>query len=227
MGGALLACGGQTDRAARTQATTQAQAMSAAERLVSREPARAATLFAAIAQDVDYPEEDRLLARYRQGELRQAAGDLDGAAGHFTAVAASDHVERAGLAAFRLARLQFVDRQDYEGGRDALLAVARARPDTLGAVQAIETLARARPGDRAHGAWVATVLADLADRDTQLAPAAAWWKAHLEVHSLGTLAAARDSLRRLVARHPGHPRVGSALWLLGDLLRRQGAWRRA
>ncbi len=227
MGGALLACGGQTDRAARAQATARAQALDAAERLVSRDPARAATLFGDIAESEDYPEEDRLLARYRQGELCQAVGDLDGAAGHFTAVAVSTHVERAGLAAFRGARLQFVDRGDYTGGRTALLAVARTRPETLGAVQAIETLARARPGDRDHGAWVTAALAVLAEKNTQLAPAAAWWKAHLEVNSLGELAAARASLRGLIARHPGHPRVGSALWLLGDLLRRQGAWRRA
>ena len=223
----VLACGGQTDRTARLRAAEHDHAINAAERMVRQDPTAALAQFAAIAADQSYPQRDRLTARYRQGELLRTAGQLDGAVGHFQFVADSPDIELSGMAAYRLARLQFEARGDYEGGRAALLEVARSRPDTLGAVQAIKFLVRARPQDPAHSAWLIPSLDGLAQSSAAIAPAAAWWKAQVEVHGTKDLAAARASLRAFVARHPENPRVGSALWLLGELLCLEKAWDRA
>ena len=223
----LVACGGQTDRAARARVAAQDQAINVAERAVRTAPERAVALFGAIADDPRYADKDRLMARYRLGELALTKGDLPAATTHFAHVAASSHPERASLGAYRLARLQLDEQADYEGGRQALVEVARTRPDTLGAVQAIKALARTRPDDREHAQWVVEALAGLAAAGGAIAPAATWWKAQLEAQQLEDTFAAERTLRGLVDRHPAHPRVGAALWTLGALLSARGDWAQA
>jgi len=62
---------------------------------------------------------------------------------------------------------------------------------------------------------------------SDLALEARWWVARIQLFGKGRIAAARRSLRRLVTDGVDHDRVDDALWLLGDIYRRQGAWERA
>ena len=58
----------------------------------------------------------------------------------------------------------------------------------------------------------------------EIAAEARWWHAHLSIYGYGNLKAARSILRGLVTAYPEHDRIDDALWLLGDIYRRQGAW---
>lgn len=208
-------CGPSAEEAAAIDAREQRYA--AAERAFSHREDAAFDAFDGIASDPAYDPATRALARHRQGVIRLREGRRDDGLVLLAAVADFAVPERTALAAL-----------DAAGSdRDAMLDVIRSHPDTGAAEIAVERLAGEVPVAEAPA--LAAELATLADRwpETTLGPVATWWRAHVEVHALGDLPAARETLRGLAVRWPEAREAAQAMRLLAELEERRGAWRRA
>ena len=172
--------------------------------------------------------EDAALAYDRRGSILARRGDSAGAVAAWRRAVATGDSERAALAAFRLAERDAAVSDAL--GQQALLEVATRYPDRAAAKRAIaalpSTLDDATPVEARRIAEALEALAR-AHPETEAAGNAMWTRAEIELFVLGDLAAARRALRLLYTLAPMGPLADDALWRLGALLRRQGAWRRA
>ena len=210
---AAPACGPSAEQIA-LRATLDRQYL-AAER--APDPDHAFALFAALADDPRADPALRAIARHRQGQIRARQGRDPEAIALFDQVTA--HPERQALAALDRAALY----PDRATRRAATLALATAHPDTVAAELALERLATdATPAEAAPTADALARLA--AAHPDALGPSALWWQAHLDLHHLGDLPAARATLRRITRRHCCATQTHDALWLLAALYTRQGAY---
>lgn len=209
----LTACGPSAEQIATRQALDRRYLD--AER--AADPDRAFALFAALADDPRADAELRALARHRQGQLCARQGRTAEAIALFESVTADP--SREALAALDRAALH----ADRATRRRATLAVAERWPATAAAELALEALATtATPAEAAPEAAALARLA--AAHPDAIGPAALWYEAQLELRRLGDLPAARATLRALTRRHCCAVRAHDALWLLGAIYTRQGAW---
>ncbi|MEZ4435004.1 MAG: tetratricopeptide repeat protein [bacterium] len=212
----LTACGPSAEQIATRQALDR-RYLDAERAADTGEADRAFELFATLARDPRADAELRALARHRQGQLRARQGRRDEAIALFESV--HDDPSREALAALDRAALH----DDRATRRRATLAVAERWPATAAAELALEQLATtATPAEAAPEADALAALA-AAHPDAIGAPAL-WFKAGLELRRLGDLPAARATLRKLTRRHCCAVATHDALWLLGAIYTRQGAY---
>ena len=129
----------------------------------------------------------------------------------------------------RLETARQIDKEQTFDRVTALFNVACAYPKTQYAAIALQQATRTaiHANRRDVSLWLGSKLAELSETERGLSAESIWLKARLMVDGFGDYPAARQLLRRLYTHHAGSPRADNALWMLADLYRVIGAWRKA
>lgn len=185
-------------------------------------PDGALAQFEAIAGDPGMPSEARARSRRRQAHILREQGRIEAARSLYAAVAELGVPEESARAADAAAGTL----DERSARRAQRWALIERYPGTATAERVLEALVvGARAGECAAAlprlARIHTTHAERA-----LGPTAALATAECALR-VGDLPTARATLRQITARWPGDPATAEALWSLGGLYRRQGAWDRA
>lgn len=223
----LTACGGDAARRARIEEDGR---YAEAERAFSeRRHADAERLFIAVAEQERTPESQALSA-YRRAQIREREGRADEALALYSEAERFEGTERAAFAAWRKARL-LAEAGGLSGeALAALRGVVESHPRASAADKAVKYLAVRRdpshPRSRAEEQALADWMLASAERfqDATVGDNLLFYAAYVQVHRLGDIGGARETLRRLTQRYFVSPLLDDALYLLAALERRQGRY---
>lgn len=159
------------------------------------------------------------LAHHRQGLVHRRGGDIEAATAAFERAIATGDYERGALASLHIAEMTLDAAPERALAR--MEALCWRWPDSVAADTAVKILAQRRSPERV-GPW----LERLADerREHKVADNALFMRGWVALFREGDIGLARRTFRAVVTRWPRGPLIDDAMWTLGAILRRQGAW---
>ena len=225
--GAVLGLGGCGHTAERRERIESDQRYAAAERAYSgRRDTEADRLFEEVAATGDV--EAAALSTYRRAQIRERAGDFEGALAMYRAAEVYPAPERRAFAGWRIARIYLEKQGKRAEGRAALQALIDRWPDASASDRAAKYLAIRRSPEEAADRHLDREMADwlraAAERHAghSVADNLLFWAAYAQVYRLGDVGGARTTLSAMVERYYVSPLLDDGLWLLGAIERRQG-----
>jgi len=221
-------CAGDEARRRRIEGDTR---YAAAERAFStRAHAEAERLFLEVGVDAAAASDATTVAlsAYRRAQIREREGRFDEALALYREAEGQDGTERAAFAAWRQAKLLIEGQGRLVEGRAALKRVIDTYPTFSAADKAAKYLGTRRQDaerdDRRNDVEIVRWMRAAADRhrDATVGDNLLFFAAWAQIHRLGDLGGARDTLRSLAERYHVTPLLDDALFLLAAIERRQG-----